>query len=203
MEIYTKDCSPTELYKLMSGTVVPRPIALVSTKCAEGIYNVAPFSFFNVIHPPMVMFSVGNRKGNRKKDTVLNIEQHSEFVINLVNAEMAQQVHNAGSEYLPEISEFEEVGFTPATAKVIDGIAVKEAPIKMECKLDRIIQVKDSNMVLAEVVHFDIDDTIYQGNFKIDFEKLNPVGRLAGNMYTNIKPYSLKRTYNPDKVLKS
>lgn len=202
MQIYTKDCTPIELYKLMSGTVVPRPIAFVSTKSADGIYNVAPFSFFNVIHPPIVMFAVGNRKGGRKKDTVYNIEHHREFVINLVNAEMAQQVHNAGAEYLPEISEFEVVGFTPVTAKVIDGIAVKEAPIKMECKLDRIIQVKGSNMVLAEVICLDIDDDVYQGSFKIDFEKLNPVGRLAGNKYTPIKPYSLNRTFDPDKVIK-
>lgn len=201
MEIYTKDCTHTELYKLMSGTIVPRPIAFVSTKSKDDIFNVAPFSFFNVIHPPIVMLAVGNRKGGRKKDTVLNIEHHPEFVINIASAEMAQQVHNAGAEYMSEISEFEEVGLTPVSAKVIDGIAVKEAPIKMECKLDRIIQVKDSNMILAEVIYFDIAEPIYQGNFKIDIEMLNPLGRLAGNKYTTIKPYSLNRTFNPDKVL--
>lgn len=204
MDISVEDRTPKELYKLLSGIVVPRPIALVSTKNKNNIPNVAPYSFFNVVtnDPPIVMFSIGERRKNQK-DTLNNIEAHPEFVINIANVRIAESVHNAAANFKSGVSEFNEVNLTPIPTKVIDGVAVKESPIHIECKLDQIIKVGKGFMVLGQVVHFYIDDSIYLGNYKTNFQKLNPLARFAGNKYGEISHYmSLRREFNPEKVLK-
>lgn len=203
MDIRSKDCSPKDLYKLLTGVVVPRPIAFVSTKSPDGVDNLAPFSFFNVVtsNPPTVMFSVGERKGS-KKDTLANIEKHPFFVVNVVTEEMAQPMHNSAAEFLPEVSEFDEVGLTPIPAQAVDCKAVKESPVHMECELDQIIHIGHSYMVLGRIVHFRIDDDIYLGDFKIDAPKLKPLARLAGNSYGKVREYfELERHFDPDKTI--
>ncbi len=204
MEIDTKQCSARELYKLLTGSVVPRPIALVSTKDSQGVYNVAPYSFFNVVtnSPPIVYFSIGERKIN-KKDTLDNIEMNRQFVINITHQEMAKEVNNAAALYKKDISEFDEVGFTPVKTKKIDSVAVKESLIHLECELEEIIKVGRGFMVLGRVVHFYVSDEIYLGNYKIDFEKLNPLARFAGNKYGEIDRYfTKKRVFDVDKTIK-
>jgi flavin reductase (DIM6/NTAB) family NADH-FMN oxidoreductase RutF len=200
MEISSKDCSSKDLYKLLTGIIVPRPIAFVSTKSKNGVYNIAPFSFFNAItsDPPTVMFVAGERKG-QKKDTIVNIEMHPEFVINVVTEEIAQPMHDSAADFLPDVSEFDEVGLTQQPAKMIDGMAVKESPIHMECKLNQIIKVGNSYMVLGEVVHFHIEDDVYLEHYKIDIPKLKPLGRLAGNGYTNLGSLIELERHTPDK----
>lgn len=201
MNIRAKDCSPKELYKLMTGSIVPRPIALVSTKNTEGVYNLSPFSFFTVIEPPVIMFTIGERKG-QKKDTLRNIENNPEFVINIVNEKLAQQMHNSAANFKPEINEFDEVNLTPVYAQAIDGVSVKESPIHLECVLDEIIKKGRSYMVFGKVVHFVIDDSVYIGNYKVDFQKLNALGRLSGNKYALMdRQISLERSFDPAKVL--
>lgn len=203
MDINASGLKPIECWKLLSGTVVPRPIALVSTKNSEGILNVAPYSFFTVVTatPPTIMFSIGDLK-DRKKDTLRNIEEHPEFVVNIAHVGLAESVNNASANFRSEISEFDEVQLTPIQAKVIDGVAVKEAPIHLECKLDRIIKVGGGNMVLGQVVHFYIDDDIYLGDYKTDFQKLKPLTRLAGTQYGEVtKVFTLDKRVNLDKVL--
>jgi flavin reductase (DIM6/NTAB) family NADH-FMN oxidoreductase RutF len=204
MEISSNECTSKDIYKLLTGIIVPRPIAFVSTKNAEGKPNVAPFSFFNAISsdPPIVMFSAGDRDGV-KKDTIANIEEHPEFVINVVTEEMAQQMHDSAANFRPEISEFEEVGLTPIPAQEIDGFAVKEAPAHMECKLHQIIRVGKTNIVLGEVVHFRLDNRIYLGDFKTDVKELKPLARLAGNGYGRVREhFELERHFDPNKVIK-
>lgn len=204
MEISSRECSSKDLYKLLTAIIVPRPIAFVSTKNPEGKPNVAPFSFFNAItsDPPIVMFAAGERKG-KKKDSIANIEEHPEFVINVVSEEIAQQMHNSAADFRREISEFEEVGLTPIPAQQIDGVAVKEAPAHMECKLHQIIRVGKSYMVLGEVVHFRLDERIYLGNFKTDVQELKPLARLAGNGYARVREhFELERKFDPNKVIK-
>lgn len=202
MEISSKDCSSKELYKLLAGIVVPRPIAFVSTKSPQGVHNVAPFSFFNGItsNPPTVMFVSADRKG-KKKDTLNNIIAHSQFVINVVNEEIAQEMHNTSVDYRADVSEFTEVGLTPIPAQTIDCMAVKESPVHMECKLDQIIRVGDSDMVLGEVLHFHIDDRIYLGNYKINTTELKPLGRLSGNYYGRMRElFELEQQFDADKL---
>lgn len=202
MYIDARGKSTKELYKLLSGIVVPRPIAFVSTKDNEGITNVAPYSYFTIVSPdpPIIMFSIGDR--NSKKDTLRNIENHPEFVVNLVDVKLAQSVHNSAALFKPDISEFDEVSLTPVSTKVIDSVSVKESLIHMECKLNKIIKVGNCFMVLGEVVLFYIDDSIYLGNYKTDFKRFNSLSRFAGNEYGEMGKYIvLNRFFNHDQII--
>lgn len=204
MEIRAKDRTSKELYKLLTGVIVPRPIAFVSTKSAEGVNNLAPFSFFNAItsDPPTIMISIGERRGE-KKDTLANIEKHPQFVVNIVTEDLAQPMHNSAAEFLPEVSEFDEVGLTPVPAQLIDCMAVKESPVHLECELDQVIQVGKSYMVLGRVVHLHIEDEVMIGEDKIDVAKLKPLARLAGNSYGRVRDaFSLERQFDPNKVIR-
>jgi len=203
VEISAEGKVPKDMYKLLTGSIAPRPIALVSTQDKNGVQNVAPFSFFTIVtsSPPTVMFSIGELN-DRKKDTLSNIEEHPEFVINIVNVGLGEAVNNAAANFKPDVDEFEEVNLTAVPAKTINAFAVKESPIHLECKLDQIIKVGRGYMVLAEVKHFVIDDELYLGNYKIDFEKMNPLVRFAGSKYGEIgNIISLERIVNQDKVI--
>jgi flavin reductase (DIM6/NTAB) family NADH-FMN oxidoreductase RutF len=203
MDISPEGLTDKDIYKLLSGVVIPRPIAFVSTKNQNGVHNVAPFSFFNAVssNPPMIMFSINNRNGV-KKDTLKNIEEHPYFVVNMVNEEIMQQMHDASADYLPDISEFQEVKLTPVPAKKIDCIAVKESPVHLECKLDRIIPVGANHMVLGQIVHFQIADRILFGEFKINVGEYKPAARLAGNSYSTIRnEIVLQKHFDSDKVI--
>jgi flavin reductase (DIM6/NTAB) family NADH-FMN oxidoreductase RutF len=203
MDIRAHEASSKDLYKLLTGLVVPRPIAFVSTKGPEGIANVAPFSFFNAItsDPPTIMFAAGQRRGE-KKDTVRNIKAHPWFVVNVVSESIAQEMHNSAADFAPNVSEFEEVGLTPVKAQAIDCMAVKESPAQLECKLSQFIEVGKSTMVLGEVVHIHLSDDIYLGNYKIDINKLQPLARLTGNGYGRVRDiFELERKADPDKLI--
>lgn len=203
MEISAEGKAAKDMYKLLTASIAPRPIALVSTQDKNGVQNVAPFSFFTIVTsaPPTVMFSIGELN-NRKKDTLSNIEEHPEFVINIVNTAMGEAINNAAANFKPDVNEFEEVNLTAVPARTINAFAVKESPIHLECQLDQIIKVGRGYMVLAEVKHFVIDDDLYLGNYKIDFEKTNPLVRFAGSKYGEIgNIVSLERVANPEKVI--
>jgi flavin reductase (DIM6/NTAB) family NADH-FMN oxidoreductase RutF len=205
MDVSTEDLTQKDIYKLMIGVIVPRPIAFVSTRSPNGVDNVAPFSFFNAVSgsPPTLMFSIEEREG-KKKDTLLNIEQHPYFVVNMVNEEIMQQMHDTSADYRPDISEFEQVNLTPVPAKKIECAAVKESPVHLECKLDRIIQIGTNHMVLGRIVHFQIADRILFGEFKINMNEYKPVGRLGGNIYsTGYSEMVLQKQYDPDKVIEN
>ncbi|WP_163970353.1 flavin reductase family protein [Oceanobacillus halotolerans] len=203
MEISTTDCTSKEVYKLLSGTVVPRPIAFVATKSKTGIDNLAPFSFFTPVssEPPTIMFSIGKRNG-KKKDTLINIEQHREFTINIVTEDIARAMHHTAADFRADVSEFAEAGLTPVQATMLDCMAVKEAPIHMECTLEQVIPVGKNDMVLGRVVHFRIEDGLYMDPYKINHDILKPLGRLAGNAYSYTRDFvELKREVDPDKLL--
>ncbi|WP_100405194.1 flavin reductase family protein [Bacillus solitudinis] len=189
--------SPTEIesknmYKLLTGAVVPRPIAWVSTKSDQGILNIAPFSFFTVAssNPATLCFSVGPGAGG-EKDTLANIRDTEEFVINIVSTDLANAMHKSAEAFPPDIDEFKEAGLTPVKSEAIDVPRVEEAPINIECSLDRIIPVGDNHLVLGKVVHFHIKDECYLGDFKVNLEKVKPLGRLAGNYTIIEKQFSL------------
>jgi flavin reductase (DIM6/NTAB) family NADH-FMN oxidoreductase RutF len=205
MDVSTEDLTQKDIYKLMIGVIVPRPIAFVSTRSPNGVDNVAPFSFFNAVSgsPPTIMFSIEEREG-KKKDTLLNIEQHPYFVVNMVNEEIMQQMHDTSADYRPEISEFEQVNLTPVPAKKIECAAVKESPVHLECRLDRIIQIGTNHMVLGRIVHFQVADRILFGEFKININEYKPVARLGGNIYsTGFSEMVLQKQYDPDKVIEN
>jgi flavin reductase (DIM6/NTAB) family NADH-FMN oxidoreductase RutF len=190
MELYPEDLTKKEMYKLLIGSVVPRPIAWVSTVSRHGENNLAPFSFFNVASrkPPILSISIGpgvQERGGTIKDTLTNIRNTGEFVVNVVTASLADEMHISSKHFPEETDEFVKAGLTPAPGRKVKAPQVKEAPISMECELDRILELGEDHLVLGKLVAFTIEDSYYKNGY-IDIEKLRPVGRLAGN-YTLVE----------------
>jgi flavin reductase (DIM6/NTAB) family NADH-FMN oxidoreductase RutF len=180
---------PRSRYKLLIGSVVPRPIAWTSTVSREGVRNLAPFSFFTVAsrNPPMLCISVGPRveRPPDTKDTLSNIEETGEFVINIVSLPLSNTMHESSRNHPPEADEFEKGGLTPAPCEVVAAPRVEEAGVSMECLLDRVLQLGTDHLVIGRMVRFHIRDELYE-NGRIDVAKLQPLGRLAGN-YTKVE----------------
>jgi flavin reductase (DIM6/NTAB) family NADH-FMN oxidoreductase RutF len=179
-----------DTYKLLIGAIVPRPIAFVSTLSPEGIPNLAPFSFFTGVsaNPPVICFCPMRRRGPLPhKDTLYNISVTREFVVNIVSDEFAEQMNITSAEFPPEVDEFEAAGLTPIASDLVKPPRVKESHVHMECKLYLLVEVGgedgSGNLVLGEVVRFHVDDQ-YFDNFKIDPDKLRPIGRMGGATYT-------------------
>jgi flavin reductase (DIM6/NTAB) family NADH-FMN oxidoreductase RutF len=180
----------SSVYKLLIGSVVPRPIAFVSTVSPEGAFNVAPFSFFTVAssNPPALVFTVGHRATpDPRKDTLRNITTAREFVVNIVSEEFGPKMNICAGDYPPEVDEFQLSGLTPIPSDLVKAPRVAESHVNMECRLLYTIAmsglVNGGNLVLGEVVRFHIDDA-YFNNYRIDQDKLRAIGRMAGNSYT-------------------
>src|SRR5580700_6439660 len=178
------------VYKLLIGSVVPRPIAFVSTVNPEGELNVAPFSFFTVAsaNPPVLVFTVGRRSHpDPRKDTLRNIITAREFVVNIVSEEFGQKMNLCAGDYPPEVDEFQLSGLTPIPSDLVKAPRVAESHVNMECRLLYTISmsglVTGGNLVLGEVLRIHVDDA-YVDNFRIDQDKLRAIGRMAGNTYT-------------------
>jgi flavin reductase (DIM6/NTAB) family NADH-FMN oxidoreductase RutF len=177
-------------YRILVGAVVPRPIAFVSTVSPEGVYNLAPFSFFNVVcgDPPVICFSPIWR--NPPKDTIVNIRATGEFVVNIVSEEFAEKMNVCSGEYPSNVDEFKMSGLTPVASVVIRPPRVQESHVSMECRLMQIIEVSarpmGGSLVLGEVVRFHVDDAVID-DFKIDADKLRAVGRMSGYDYARTR----------------
>ena len=189
--------SPLNVYKILTGSVVPRPIAFVSTISNDGVPNLAPFSFFNAVcaEPPVVSFCPGVR--NPPKDTLANVKATGEFVVNIVGADIAEQMNRCAGEYPPEESEFEASGLTAVSSAVVRAPRVAECRVNMECRLLRIVEVSrkamGASLILGEVVQFHIDDNIVD-EFLIDPAKLDALGRVGGRGYTYTRDlFDMKR----------
>jgi flavin reductase (DIM6/NTAB) family NADH-FMN oxidoreductase RutF len=178
------------LYKLVTGTVVPRPIGFVSTTGRNGVANAAPFSFFNAVshRPPIVLFSSGLRDGE-EKDTLVNIRATGEFVVNIVTEAIAEQMSGCAENYPPATSEFAETGLTPVPATVVKAPMVAESPVNMECRLLQIIPLPRSEytVVMGEAVMFHVADDLFVGDGRIDSARLAAIGRMAGNTYATTR----------------
>jgi len=177
------------VYKLMIGAIVPRPIAFVSTISAEGVPNLAPFSFFTGVsaNPPVIAFSPMRRGADGgRKDTLNNIEATKEFVVNIVSEEFADKMNACSEEFSPEVDEFHVSGLTPVPSDLVRPPRVKESHVNMECRLVQVVHVSEKplggSIVLGEVVRFHLDDAIVD-NFRIDPAKLRAFGRMGGNTY--------------------
>ena len=180
---------PQSRYKLLIGSVVPRPIAWTSTVSREGVYNLAPFSFFTVAsrNPPMLCISMGPRTDQPPdtKDTLSNIAEMGEFVINIVSLPLSNAMYESSRTHPPKADEFEKAGLTPAPCEVVAAPRVEEAAVSMECLLDRVLQLGTDHLVIGRMVRFHVRDELYE-NGRIDVAKLQPLGRLAGN-YTKVE----------------
>jgi flavin reductase (DIM6/NTAB) family NADH-FMN oxidoreductase RutF len=184
-------------YRILVGAVVPRPIAFVSTISPEGVYNLAPFSFFNVVcgDPPVVCFSPIWR--NPPKDTIVNIRATGEFVVNIVSEDFADRMNICSGEYPSSVDEFKMSGLTPVESVVVRAPRVRESHVNMECKLMQIVDVSarpmGGSLVIGEVVRFHVDDAVID-EFRIDADKLRAVGRMSGSDYARTRDrFSLVR----------
>ncbi len=204
MELDPRTMQATAVYKLLIGCIVPRPIAWVSTVGADGVHNLAPFSFFMGVcsDPPTLAFSVGPRAepGSgvpRTKDTVRNIEATGEFVVNVVDDALAERMNLTSGEYPPDVDEFALAGLTAAPGVRVRAPRVREAPIAMECRVAQILSIGRGphSLVLGEILYFHLrDDVFNEGTGRVDIRQLKPVGRLAGEMYARIHDlFEMKR----------
>lgn len=187
------DQTPQDTYKLLVGSVVPRPIAFVSSMDADGVRNLAPFSFFTVAsaNPPIVCFCPMVRPPNAKglassKDTLRNVVATREFVLNIVSEDFAAQMNACSAELPPEVDEFEVSGLTPLASEVVRPPRVAESHIHMECRLAQVVHVSTEplggSLVLGEVLRFHIRESLLD-NFRIDPDQLHAIGRMAGSTY--------------------
>lgn len=179
-----------DAYQLLISSVVPRPIAWVSTVAADGSYNVAPFSFFMAIteNPPTLAVSNNRRRGVEKKDTLTNIEATGEFVINIATEELAEKMNATSAEFGPEVDEFVYAGLTPAPAQLVKAPRVLESPVNIECKLNQIVYVgkegAQAGLIIGEALLWHVRDDLLTPRKTIDVSKLHAIGRLSYNNYT-------------------
>lgn len=198
MNIDLRTIDTKNAYKLMTGSIVPRPIAWVSTVDEEGNRNLAPFSFFTVAsrNPPTLCISVGPGVGEREgttKDTLSNILNTKQFVVNIVSSDLGDEMHTSSTNFPQEVDEFAAAGLTPVDSVHVQAPRVGEAPISFELELDQIIELGSDHLILGKVVQYHIQDEYYLGNYKVDLEKLKPLGRLAGNYSEADKLFTLPR----------
>ena len=165
-----KELSLQETYKLMIGSIVPRPIAFVSTISKDGLENLAPFSYFNGIcsNPPSIMFCPGRRGYDGKtKDTLNNIRDTEEFALNIVSEDFAEQMVATATDFEPDVNEFDVSGLTPEPCQEIAPPRVAEAKISYECTLNQIVPVGNEGpgggfVIIGTIVLFHIDDDVYK-----------------------------------------
>lgn len=189
--------TPQEIYKLLVGSVVPRPIAFVSSVDPHGVRNLAPFSFFTVAsaNPPIVCFcpmvrDVGKSNLLPTKDTLRNIIATKEFVLNIVSEEFASQMNACSAELPPEVDEFEVSGLTPLESELVAPPRVAESHVQMECRLEQIVHISTEplggSLVLGEVLRFHVREALLD-NFRIDPDQLRAIGRMAGATYARTR----------------
>lgn len=190
MTIDPQQESPQDVYKLMVGSIVPRPIAFVSSLSPDGHANLAPFSFFTAVsaNPPVICFSPLVRAADgKRKDTLQNIEATGEFVVNIVSEEFAPAMNQCSFDFPPEIDEFAISGLTPLASEVVKPPRVAESLIHFECKLLQVVHVSPKplggSLVIGEVLRFHVDNAVIN-QFRINPQRLHAIGRMGGPTYT-------------------
>ena len=187
---------PGEFYSLLTGCVVPRPIAFVSSLSKTGIANLAPFSFFNAggANPPSLVFMPVTGGTGRDKDTLHNVRETGEYVIHLVPWAIRERMNVASAEFPPEVDEFEVAGFTKVASTRVKPWRVLESPIALECKLFRIVEHGSgpyhANYVIGEAVYLHLAEAVMTGT-RVDAAKLDAIARLGGPYYTRVTRESI------------
>jgi flavin reductase (DIM6/NTAB) family NADH-FMN oxidoreductase RutF len=187
MFIDPKAVEQRHLHHFLISVIVPRPIAFVSTVGADGTHNLAPFSYFNLIssRPPLVGISV-NRRTAGPKDTSRKVRETGDFVVNLVDEALSAQAVDASGEWAADVDEFALTGLTPVASEKVKAPRVGESPVSLECRLERIVDVGDTDFIIGEVVWAHVRDDVLRDG-RVDPLLLKPVGRLGGDMYTVVR----------------
>ncbi|MCJ8008676.1 flavin reductase family protein [Lederbergia wuyishanensis] len=180
-----------ENYKFLIGSIIPRPIAFVTTLSEDGVLNGAPFSYFNIVssNPPMISLSI-QRSGGKQKDTARNIIKQKEFVVHIVDEENVEKVNKTAASLPPHESEIVLAQLTKVESEKISVQGVKQAKIRMECVLEYSLELGEKelpgcDLIIGKVIQFHIEDDIYE-NGRIDPKGLAAVSRLAGANYAKI-----------------
>ena len=192
--------SPRDAYSWIVAAITPRPIAWVSTISAEGKTNLAPFSFFQGVcaNPPTLLFIGANDRAGKKKDSVVNVEQMPEFVVNLVPYALAGPMNLTSAPLAHGDSEFERFNIATAPATRVRPPRVADSPVAFECTLDRIVRFGEgplgSNVVFGRILCAHIADAVLGANGLIDHAKLDTIGRMGGDHYTRTTElFTIKR----------
>jgi flavin reductase (DIM6/NTAB) family NADH-FMN oxidoreductase RutF len=189
MELDLRELEPRHAHDLLTGSIIPRPIAWVSTINGKGETNLAPFSFFTGVswRPPVLAFSVVNRDDGTKKDTLRNIEETREFVVNIVSTGLLRAMESSAKPipYGEDRSYIQ--GITLIPSKTVKPFRIREAKIQFECTLDRIVTVGEGacagNLILGRILLFHADEGIAADGRNVDWRSLDALGRLSGNRY--------------------
>lgn len=196
-----KDLDESQIYKLMISTIVPRPIAWVSTVSKDGIYNIAPFSFYMGISssPPLIAISIGKKDDITKKDTWKNIEEVGDFVINIVDYDLVEKMNITALPFDEHIDEFKEAGLTAIKSDIVKSPRIAESPINIECKKFAIIEIADMGLIIGEILRYHIRDDLINEKGYVDTSKLKIVGRLGSADYCLITKENIFTLKRPDK----
>lgn len=190
LRIDPKTTLTRDLHQFLLGIVSPRPIAFVSTLDKDGNPNLAPYSFFNAFssNPPIVIFS-SNRtvRDNRTKDTLANVRETGEAVINAVSYNIVRQMALAGVQFPKGVSEFEKTGLTPLPSELVKPFRVKESPAHMECRVKDVITLGEyggaGHLIICEVLLVHLDETVVDDKNRIDPHKMDLMGRMGRSYY--------------------
>ncbi|MBH0162435.1 MULTISPECIES: flavin reductase family protein [Fictibacillus] len=195
-----QNLSIKENYKFLTGSIIPRPIAFVTTLSSDGVLNAAPFSYFNALtsDPPLIAISIG-RKDGKQKDTSRNADELGEFVVHIPDETYIEAVNITAANLEPDQSEVELANLTKVKSVKVGVPGIAESKIRMECVVEQIIPLggtpdkPSTDLLIGRVVHYHISDELYHDG-RIDADKLRPVGRLAGTNYVKLgEIFSLER----------
>ncbi|BFH71472.1 flavin reductase [Paenibacillus dendritiformis] len=192
LTIYPETQTERDNYKLLIGSIIPRPIAFITTLSRDGVLNAAPYSYFNIVsaNPPMVSVSV-QRKNGIYKDTSRNIIETGSFVVHISDEDYIEAINLTAANLPPEESEVSLAKLTSIPSEKIDVPGIAEAKIRMECTLEQSIALGGTpsspacDLIIGRVECFHIAEDLYE-NGRIDARQLKPVSRLAGHNYSKL-----------------
>lgn len=189
MDFDPAEVRPSVFYQRMIHSILPRPIAWVSTRSTDGVMNVAPFSYFTGVgsRPPSLLFCPANNRDGESKDTLRNIEQTNEFVVNIVSLDLAEKMNASAASLPADESEFDFCNLTAGESVKIGAPRVLESPVQFECRTLQVLNIGEgpggANIVIGEVVYMHIDDSVVGAKDLVDPDLLNAVGRMGGLSY--------------------
>jgi flavin reductase (DIM6/NTAB) family NADH-FMN oxidoreductase RutF len=184
LEFDFAELSSENRYTLLTGLIVPRPIALVSSVSLDGTRNAAPFSFFNMMgaDPAVIVLGI-NPRANLPKDSFRNIVDTGEFVVNVVSVALAEKANACSADFTPDVDEFTATGLTAAPSRLVKPPRIAEAPASLECRLLQTVPITAKrSIVLGEIVYAHVMDGLLKGH-RIDQTQLDAIGRMGGAEY--------------------
>ncbi|MCF3944307.1 flavin reductase family protein [Oceanobacillus alkalisoli] len=191
LSIHPQDQTERENYKLLIGSIIPRPIAFITTQSSAGIINAAPFSYFNIAatDPPMLAVSI-QRKDDAQKDSAKNMMETKEFVIHIVDEYNVAEINKTAASLSPDESEIDVTELDLVESTNIAVPAVKQAKVRFECTLEKAVELGQteritSDLIIGKVERFHIAEEVYEAG-KINYDKLQAISRLAGHDYAKI-----------------